>query len=286
MKFQNPLSQMQKKMQEKSDKIQQKIKEFQQQIEKGPGELFSPLSNTALSNTAPQKKSKLEKQIIRCFYSDYPEKPYISPDRPKKWIEQANMFPKQSIIPKSIMTRYADGLLPGHVYMLFWLKKYTNKKVPAYFEYKYGIDFEREKVFLAENGFLNAENKPTAKGESAIKRHYKIIENHRSEKPDRSIEGISKQIIKSRNEMLKDGISEYEYIANSKCCDVCRALNGKHFPISELKIGVNAPPMHEGCRCAITPYEDEAEYQAWLSYIAHGGTTKKWEALKRKKTKK
>lgn len=46
------------------------------------------------------------------------------------------------------MTPYSDGLLPGHIYMLYWLKKYKNKRVPAYFEYRYGIDFEKEKSFF------------------------------------------------------------------------------------------------------------------------------------------
>ena len=81
-----------------------------------------------------------------------------------------------------MMTRYSDGLLPGHVYMLYWLKKYTNKRIPAYFEYKYGIDFCKEKDFLYENGFLNESGKPTKKGEKAIENHKNVIENHSSEK--------------------------------------------------------------------------------------------------------
>ena len=84
-------------------------------------------------------------------------------------------------------------LLPGHVYMLYWLKKYTNKSVPAYFEYKYGIDFEKEKAFLHKEGFLDSMNKPTAKGEKAIEDHSKVIANHTPPKPNLSIEGKKKK---------------------------------------------------------------------------------------------
>lgn len=213
-------------------------------------------------------KQKTVKQIIiDSFYADYPEIPYIADDRPEEWIERAKNFPRQSIIPESVMKRYADGLLPGHVYMLYWLKKYTNKKVPSYFEYKYGIDFEKEKGFLYSNGFLDENNKPTAKGEAAIKQHANIIEKHTPPKPDLSIEGISKQIMKARNSILANGFKEYEFIANRNCCEICARLNGKHFPISALKIGVNAPPMHEGCSCSIAAYEDRQAYEEWLNSL-------------------
>ena len=213
--------------------------------------------------------SKTAREIIARFYSDYPEKPYISNDRPKYWIEQAEMFPKQSIISESIMTRYADGLLPGHVYMLFWLKKYTNKRVPAYFEYKYGVNFEKEKLFLIECGLLNSENKPTEDGEDAIQRHYEVIENHKAKEANKpTIEETSRQILKSLDSLRKMKIKEYEFVSNCGCCKICAALNGKHFPVSSAKIGINAPPMHPDCRCSIAPWEDPAEYEAWLSSIS------------------
>ncbi|MDO4170811.1 MAG: hypothetical protein Q4D45_13080 [Lachnospiraceae bacterium] len=119
-----------------------------------------------------------KKKIYNMYYSDYPEKPFISQDRElnTNWIEQSMMFPEHSIIPKSMMRRYSDGLLPGHVYMLYWLEKYTNKRIPAYFEYKYGIDFNKEKIFLTENGYLK-DDKPTEKGKLAISEHYEIIED-------------------------------------------------------------------------------------------------------------
>ena len=99
--------------------------------------------------------------------------------------------------------------------------------------------------------------------------------------PALSIEDISKQTIKQRDSLVKNGFTKYEYIANSGCCDICAKLNGKHFAISRLKIGVNAPPMHEGCRCSIASYMSNAEYESWLKYLEKGGTTAEWEKAKK-----
>lgn len=118
-------------------------------------------------------------KIYQKFYSDYREMPYISQDRElnTNWLEQAALFPQQSIIQKAIMIRYKDGLLPGHIYMLYWLGKYENRRIPAYFEYKYGIEFVKEKQFLIEHNYLE-NDKPTEKGKKAISKHKEIIDNH------------------------------------------------------------------------------------------------------------
>lgn len=75
------------------------------------------------------------------------------------------------------------------------------------------------------------------------------------------------QILELRNSMIKNGFNQYEFIANSGCCEVCGKLNGKHFSISKFEIGVNAPPMHEGCRCSIAAYSDRSEYEKWLNSL-------------------
>ena len=116
------------------------------------------------------------------YYSDYEEKPFISKDRElnTSWLEQAKHFSTQSIIPKKIMKRYSDGLLPGHVYMLYWIDKYKLKRrIPAYFEYKYGIEFLKEKDFLEANGFIE-NNILTKKGKTAIQKHISVINNHKN----------------------------------------------------------------------------------------------------------
>ena len=216
------------------------------------------------------------KKIIKRFYSDYPEIPYISYDRDENWIEMAEMFPNRCIVTKDMMTRYDDDLLPGHVYMLYWLGEFTNKSVPEYFEYKYGIDFEEEKEILHEYDFLDDNGKPTEKGKKAIEIHHEVIEKH-TNKHDTSIEDAAVQIIKQKHDFEEMDFEEYTFQANSNCCDKCKSLNGQHFKLSEMKIGENAPPMHEGCACSISAYEDNNEYEAWLDFLANGGTTEEWE---------
>lgn len=214
------------------------------------------------------------------YYKDYPEKPFISRDREvnTNWIEMPT-----GIIPKQVMKRNEDGLLDGHIYMLYWLNKYTNRRIPAYFEYKYGIEFEKEKQFLIDRGYLSIANKPTEKGYKTINKYHRIIENHSPNKKKPTIKDIEKQILEQRDSYIKDGTTMYTFIANSDCCDVCKALNGKHFLVEELECGKNAPPMHEGCRCSTAPYSDRQEFEDWLEHLANGGTTKEWEKLKKRK---
>lgn len=247
-------------------KVQEKLNDMQKRIDNFSLDEFIMQRNQKQATDSP-KQSKTAKRIIKTFYADYPEIPFISNNRSKDWIEKATLFPNQCIIPKSMMTRFEDELLPGHIYMLYWLKKYTNKKVPAYFEYKYGIDFEKEKVYLRECGYLNDGNKPTDKGNEAISCHSDVIDQHAiaTAKPDTSIESIRNQILAQRDSIMRNGFKRYEFIANSGCCEVCGKLNGKCFSISKLEMGVNAPPMHEGCRCSIAAYSNREEYEEWLN---------------------
>ena len=119
---------------------------------------------------------KFRNKIYRRYYSDYPEKPFISQDRElyTNWSE----VPLGSIklVSKEMMTRYKDGLLPGHVYMLYWIEKFNRSRIPSYFEYEYGIEFEKEKIFLIENGYLDQHEKLTARGKSAIEQHHNVID--------------------------------------------------------------------------------------------------------------
>lgn len=126
--------------------------------------------------------NKYREKIYKRYYGAHPIKPFISLDRERNtnWLEQAETFPKQSIIPVSMITPFSDGLLPGHIYLLYWIGKNGQKKIPSYFEYKYGIEFEKEKQFLISTGYLS-DNKPTSKGAEAIVAHFDIIEAHSPE---------------------------------------------------------------------------------------------------------
>lgn len=111
------------------------------------------------------------------YYHDYPRKPYISPNRNfKKWEKIVASFPNM-LVSREMMTPYEDGLLPGHIRMLYWLKHVRSQKVPDYFEYEHGIDFYTELKILNQDGYVE-EQKVTAKGDMAIKNHQDFINKY------------------------------------------------------------------------------------------------------------
>ena len=67
---------------------------------------------------------------------------------------------------------------------------------------------------------------------------------------------------------FEEDFTQYEYspILDSKTCEICRALNGKVFEISERQPGVNFPPMHPWCRCTWIPYIGDVNQ--WLDNYA------------------
>lgn len=52
------------------------------------------------------------------------------------------------------------------------------------------------------------------------------------------------------------GVEEFEFLAtlDSHTSEICREMDGQHFPISEYKVGVNVPPLHPWCRSTTVPY--------------------------------
>ena len=64
-------------------------------------------------------------------------------------------------------------------------------------------------------------------------------------------------------------VEEFEFVAtlDKRTSEICRKMDGKHFPMSDFKIGVNAPPLHPHCRSCTAPYFDDAED---LERIARG----------------
>ena len=76
----------------------------------------------------------------------------------------------------------------------------------------------------------------------------------------------------------RNGFTYFEFITNSGCCPICAAINGKHYKVDKMQIGLNAPPIHPHCRCSTAAWEDDAEYEAWLDYLDKGGTTAQWNA--------
>lgn len=161
------------------------------------------------------------KKIYRRFYRTYPEKPFISQDREynTNWLDQAMLFPDQSLVPFSNMVRYKDGLLPGHIYMLYWICKYkTRKNIPSYFEYKYGIEFNKERDFLRDCGYLKDNYALTDLGFEAINAHMEVIQEHH---PNKKLTEISQETSKSNSNMVQNNLDGTSY---EKAGDIDEAI--------------------------------------------------------------
>ena len=83
-----------------------------------------------------------------------------------------------------------------------------------------------------------------------------------------------------KQSFLANGFEMYTFHVNHGCCAACSDLDGKHFKIKDMMPGKNAPPMHPNCRCSVSAYEDDTEYEAWLDFLDKGGTTEEWEQQK------
>lgn len=45
----------------------------------------------------------------------------------------------------------------------------------------------------------------------------------------------------------RNGFTKYEFIALGSACEICKAIDGKHYDVEKMMPGTNAPPMHPNC---------------------------------------
>lgn len=119
----------------------------------------------------------------------------------------------------------------------------------------------------------------------------------RGEAPDRAIDAIAHQFKVSKGKAgrlvmtesayfssaaQKDcygelGVERYKIVASfdRDTCELCGALDGKVFKMSDYQVGLTAPPFHPWCRCCTCPYfEDMAKVgERWTRNP--DGTTRK-----------
>lgn len=85
-------------------------------------------------------------------------------------------------------------------------------------------------------------------------------------------------------------VEQFEIVAtlDSHTSDICWGMDGKHFPMSEWKVGVTAPPFHVHCRSTTVPYFDDEfdavgeraarDEETGKTYFVPGNMTyKEWE---------
>lgn len=91
----------------------------------------------------------------QAIYKDYPEQPYINPDRDPRWFQQLALG-TVSRVPIRNMQRTEENLLPGDIILLWRIQlgTFTNETwFPKYFEYDYGIDAPTQLAWLIENDY-------------------------------------------------------------------------------------------------------------------------------------
>lgn len=57
------------------------------------------------------------------------------------------------------------------------------------------------------------------------------------------------------------GVELYEVVGtlDKRTCDLCGSFDGNKFPVTEMEVGVNAPPFHPRCRCTTCPYDEDSD---------------------------
>ena len=86
------------------------------------------------------------------------------------------------------------------------------------------------------------------------------------------------------------GVEQYEIVAtlDSHTSEICRNLDGKHFPMTDYRAGETAPPFHVYCRSTTAPYFDDDfgivgqraardEETGKTYYVPANMTYKEWE---------
>ena len=96
------------------------------------------------------------------------------------------------------------------------------------------------------------------------------------ESPDKTIKSISQKLdadMKSTRKLVMTesayfatkgqedcydslDVEEYEIFGtlDSIICEECGGYDGKHYPVKNMRAGINAPPFHPHCRCTTIPY--------------------------------
>ena len=62
-----------------------------------------------------------------------------------------------------------------------------------------------------------------------------------------------------RDAYRTDGVRKYTYraVLDERTTETCKGMDGKVFYVSDMKVGVNAPPMHQNCRSYTVPLRED-----------------------------
>ena len=54
-------------------------------------------------------------------------------------------------------------------------------------------------------------------------------------------------------------VEEYELLAtlDNRTSSICQEKDGKHYPVDDIKVGINYPPFHPNCRTTTIKYRED-----------------------------
>ncbi|WP_276863588.1 minor capsid protein [Anaerococcus tetradius] len=86
----------------------------------------------------------------------------------------------------------------------------------------------------------------------------------------------------------KLGVEEYEILAtlDSRTSAICQEKDGKHYPIDDIRVGVNYPPFHPNCRTTTIKYNPDYEGRTRMAKDKDGKNVKVPHNLKYKAWRK
>ena len=172
-------------------------------------------------------------------------------------------------------------------------KVYSNSYYHSIFEMQKGFNMGREISTIDEKALEKIITKPwAADGKNFSDRIWQskaqlVNELHNQltrtvllgNKPDSAIKAISDKFNVSKSQAANlvmteqayfhslatydsfksMGIEQYEFLAtlDKRTTQMCRSMDGEHFPLSEYMPGSTAPPLHPRCRSITVPYFDD-----------------------------
>ena len=152
------------------------------------------------------RKCDLMRPEIKKIYQNYPQIPYINPQRDlNTWLKDLKIG-KAKLVPKRNMETTPDGLLPGDLILLWRIAfgTFTNKSwFPKYFEYDYGIDAPSHLQNLLDQGYAYIESPFQSLDHITAAEVKNILKKH-------GIKGYSKLKRDQLDQLLQAEITEAE----------------------------------------------------------------------------
>ncbi|MCQ9210422.1 hypothetical protein [Granulicatella seriolae] len=147
-----------------------------------------------------------EIERVKDLYKDYQVMPYISPERDlNDWLAQVELS-SSKLVPKRNMLMLEEGLLPGHIIVL-WRVQFgtytTTTVISKYFEHMYGVNGKQAMAELIEKGMVVEERALDSLDHLTAPMLKKFLK-------DKGVAGLSKMTKRELEESIHANFTEEE----------------------------------------------------------------------------